>query len=109
MIDSIYLQITVELFFGFVGLLISVRIVGNRQVQQITPFDFVSAIVLGELLGNGVYDGDVTIVEMLYGIGLWTLLLITVEKITQKSQKIRNVIQGTPKLIIVDGIIQYGL
>ena len=48
-------QITIELFVGFV-LLIATKILGKTQISQLTPFDFISAIVIGELVGNTVYD-----------------------------------------------------
>ena len=41
-------QITIELFFGFFVLLIATKILGKTQISQLTPFDFISAIVLGE-------------------------------------------------------------
>lgn len=107
MFESVYFQLTVELFFGFIGLLIAVKVIGKRQVQQVSPFDFVSAIVLGELLGNAIYSSETTIFHILYALAVWTLLLLGIEKIVQKSRKVRNVIEGSPKLIIKNGLIDY--
>ena len=42
-------QITIELFFGFFVLLIATKILGKTQISQLTPFDFISAIVLGRI------------------------------------------------------------
>lgn len=107
MFDSVFFHLTVELFFGFIGLLIAVKIIGKRQVQQISPFDFVSAVVLGELLGNAIYISETTVFHVLYGLTVWTLLLLGVEKIVQKSRKARNIIEGSPKLVIKKGLIDY--
>ncbi len=107
MFESVYFQLTVELFFGFIGLLIAVKIIGKRQVQQISPFDFVSAIVLGELLGNAIYNSETTVFHILYALAVWTLLLVGIEKIVQKSRKARNMVEGSPKLIIKKGLIDY--
>jgi len=104
---SVFIQLTVELLFGFIGLLIAVKIIGKRQVQQVSPFDFVSSVVLGELLGNAIYNTDTTIFHILYGIAVWTLLLFCIEKIVQKSHKARIVVEGTPKLIVKNGMIDY--
>ncbi|WHH60059.1 DUF421 domain-containing protein [Petroclostridium sp. X23] len=102
-----FIDLTIELTLGFIGLLIAVKIIGKRQVQQVSPFDFISAIVLGELLGNAIYDKETKIFHSLYGIFLWTLLLYIVEKVTQKSRKIRRIIQGSPVLVIKNGLIDY--
>lgn len=107
MIDSAIFNLTIELFFGFIGLLIAVKIIGKRQVHQVSPFDFVSAVVLGELLGNAIYSKDTTIFHIIYALALWTLLLFLIEKITQKSIKFRTIVEGTPKLVIKNGLIDY--
>ena len=60
-------QITIELFVGFV-LLIATKILGKTQISQLTPFDFISAIVIGELVGNTVYDPEVRVGSILYAV-----------------------------------------
>lgn len=104
---SEFFHLTIELLFGFVGLLIAVKIIGKRHVQQVSPFDFISAVVLGELLGNALYIEETTIFHIFYAISLWTLLLYMIEKIAQKSHKVRNVIEGSPVLIIKKGVIDF--
>ena len=66
MFDSIYFHISIELLGGFISLLISIKIIGKRQMSQISPFDFISAIVLGELLGNAIYDDNVTLYQIIF-------------------------------------------
>lgn len=102
------LDLSLELFFGFIALLLAVKIIGRRHVQQISPFDFISAIVLGELLGNAIYD-ETSIFYVIYAIALWAFLLYIIEKLTQKSHRFRNVIEGSPVLIIKKGVIDYNV
>lgn len=101
-------DLTIELFFGFIALLIGVKIIGRRHVQQVSPFDFISAIVLGELLGNALYD-EPNIFMVIYAIAVWSLLLYAIERITQKSHKFRNIIEGSPTLVIKKGKIDFGV
>jgi uncharacterized membrane protein YcaP (DUF421 family) len=63
---------------------------------------------MGELLGNAIYD-ETSIFYVIYAIALWALLLYIIEKLTQKSHKFRNVIEGSPVLIIKKGIIDYNV
>lgn len=102
-------HLTIELFFGFVALLLAVKIICRRHVQQISPFDFISAIVMGELIGNAIYDNETSIFHVVYAIALWAILLYVIEKLTQKSHKFRNVIEGSPVLIIKKGAIDYNV
>ncbi len=100
------LDLSLELFFGFIALLIAVKIIGRRHVQQVSPFDFISAIVMGELLGNAIYD-ETNIFYVFYAIALWALLLFVIEKITQKSHRFRNIIEGSPVLVIKRGMVDF--
>lgn len=107
MVDTIYFQIAIELVTAFFGLLVSIQVVGKRQVSQITPFDFISAIVLGELVGNAIYDPNTKFYHIIYTIFVWTTLIYIVGKITQKIYKARRVIQGSPTLVIRKGSIDF--
>jgi uncharacterized membrane protein YcaP (DUF421 family) len=109
MMDNIFIKTAVELVIGFIGLVISIRIIGRRQIQQITPFDFISAIVLGEILGNVLYDTEAKWYYMLFAIAVWTTLSYTVETINVKSVKARSAIEGRPSIIIRNGQIQFDI
>ncbi|MFC0394009.1 hypothetical protein [Paenibacillus mendelii] len=39
-----FLQLTIKLLSGFVGLFIITKMLGKTQFSQVTPFDFISAI-----------------------------------------------------------------
>lgn len=102
-----YLTLMFELAVGFIGLLISVRIIGRRQLSQVTPFDFVSAVTLGEIVGNVPYSKEVNWLKMIVAIAFWTLLSFLMEIISIKFIRIREVISGTPAVVIENGKIQY--
>ncbi|KXZ39399.1 Uncharacterized membrane protein YcaP, DUF421 family [Alkalithermobacter thermoalcaliphilus JW-YL-7 = DSM 7308] len=104
---SSFLHLTVELTIGFFALLIITKIIGQRQLNQITPFDFISALVLGELLGNAIYDPEVNILFILYALSLWGFLIYVIEKITQKFMKTRSFFEGNPALVIKNGQIDF--
>ncbi|KAB3529193.1 DUF421 domain-containing protein [Alkaliphilus serpentinus] len=83
------------------------KIIRRTQINAITPFDFISAIVLGELLGNAVYDSEVKIWSILYSLALWTALMAIVEKITTKFKGSRKLLEGDPAILVRDGEIDY--
>ena len=98
-------SITVELLVGFFALLILTKVLGKTQITQITPFDFISSLVLGELVGNAIYDKDVNIQSILYAVLLWGVLIYIVEWITQKFRGTRNILEGNPSIVIHHGKI----
>jgi uncharacterized membrane protein YcaP (DUF421 family) len=54
-----FLNLTFELIVGFFLLFIIVKFVGRKIISQITPFTFIASIVMGELLGNALYDDKI--------------------------------------------------
>ena len=78
------MHLTVELVIGFFFLFIIVMIVGRKIINQITPFTFIAAIVLGELLGNALYDDNVSTFYIIYAMTLWGILLFIIEYLGRK-------------------------
>ncbi|WP_368658636.1 YetF domain-containing protein [Metabacillus halosaccharovorans] len=98
-------QIAIELFFGFIALFVITRILGKTQITQITTFDFISALVLGELVGNAVFDDQVSIADIFYAVFIWGILIFILEMITQKWSRTRGFLEGRPTIIIREGQI----
>lgn len=92
-----------DLIFGFFALFILTKILGKTQISQITAFDFISAIVLGELLGNALYDEKIGIPQIAFVVTIWGGLMYTTELITQKFKRSRHLLEGSPVIIIKNG------
>ncbi|SHK44413.1 Uncharacterized membrane protein YcaP, DUF421 family [Paramaledivibacter caminithermalis DSM 15212] len=100
-------ELTLQLILGFFALLLITKILGKTQISQVTPFDFISALVLGELLGNAIYDKDTNIFIFLYAVFLWTFLIYMIERITQKFRRTRIFFEGDPSILIRNGYIDF--
>jgi uncharacterized membrane protein YcaP (DUF421 family) len=70
-----YFRIATELFTGYVALFFLTKILGKTQISQITAFDFISAIIVGELVGNALYDENVGIMDILITVLMWGFLI----------------------------------
>ncbi|RYL93867.1 DUF421 domain-containing protein [Sporolactobacillus sp. THM7-4] len=100
-----FVSITVELVVGFAALFIMTKLLGKTTLSQVTPFDFIWAIVLGELVGNALYDKDIKISSIIYSIALWGILIFIVERVTQKFRGTREFLEGSPTIVIRNGHI----
>jgi len=83
------------------------KILGKTEITQITTFDFVSVLVLGELVGNALYDDKIGIPEILSAVGIWGFLIYLTEFLTQKFRASRALFEGKPSIIINRGKIDY--
>lgn len=100
-----FIALTVELITGFVVLFIIIKILGKKIIEQITPFTFIAAIILSELLGNALYDEKVGVEYIIFSMTLWAIMIFTVEVLGQKSLLFRKVSEGKPPVLIHNGII----
>ncbi|MDG4658461.1 DUF421 domain-containing protein [Ectobacillus antri] len=103
----LYKDMTIELIGGFLALLIMLKILGKIQFAQITPFDFITALVLGNIVGDAVFEKNVGLREIVYSILVWGLLIYIIEFVTLKSYPLRKLLEGKPTLLINKGEIVY--
>ncbi|KGX87703.1 DUF421 domain-containing protein [Pontibacillus litoralis] len=102
----VYGQIFLESIIGFLCLFFLTKILGKSQITQITAFDFIAALVLGELVGNALYDKEVGIMQILFAVLLWGVLIFITEMITQKFKGSRGLLEGRPSMVIYQGKLQ---
>ncbi|WP_100488725.1 DUF421 domain-containing protein [Sporolactobacillus pectinivorans] len=98
-----FVRIAIELVVGFAALFTLTKILGKATLSQVTAFDFISAIVLGEFVGNALYDKDTGLESILFAITLWGLLIYIVEWCTQKFRGTRGFLEGKPSIVIRNG------
>ncbi|QHS21709.1 DUF421 domain-containing protein [Virgibacillus sp. MSP4-1] len=101
-----FVSLTIDSFVGFIALFILTKILGKSQITQITAFDFIAALVLGELVGNALFDKNAGILAILYAVLLWGSLIYITEMITQKVSKSRELLEGKPSIVIRNGKLQ---
>ena len=99
------MDLTIELIIGFIFLFLIVKFVGKKIIDQISPFTFIAAIVLGELLGNALYDHKIGVFYIVYSMTIWGGLLFSVEYLSQKFLAFRGVVEGKPSALIENGIV----
>lgn len=100
-----YLEILVELIIGYFALFITVKCLGKTQISQTTPFDFISALVLGDLVSGAVFEEHISTGKILFAIAVWGLLIYMTDFASQKSRKLRHLFEGKPSIIINHGKI----
>ncbi len=96
-------SITIKVIIGFVTLLIVVRLLGKKELSQLTPIDLVYLLVLGGLLEESIYDDKVPFWEVLYTAFLWAILVFLFDLCIRKFEVLRPLLKGRPSIIIRNG------
>lgn len=99
------LPMLVKLVTGFVGLWAMTRLLGKKEISALTPFDFISAVILGDLVGETIYEDKHNWLMLVFTLAVWTGLSILFEKLTQHYKRLRQPLEGEPEILIRDGQI----
>jgi len=86
-------------------LLIMFRVLGKRQVGQMTPFDLIVLLILSNVLQNAMIGPDNSVLGGM--IGALTILAVNwaVSRIAFDSPRFERAIEGVPTVLIHDGRI----
>lgn len=98
-----YVSLFLKLVIGLVALLTVVRLLGKKELAQLTPYDFVYTLVLGGILEESLFDEKVKVTHFLFGIALWAMLIYLIEKATKKWNPVRVLLKGKTVKLISNG------
>ncbi|MFQ3543141.1 DUF421 domain-containing protein [Halobacillus rhizosphaerae] len=98
-------ELLARLLLSFVALLILTRIMGRKEISQMTFFNFVSAISIGTIGGSLVIDQTLSITRGMIALAGWTVFTIIMGMVDLHSRKARKLINGDPIILIKNGKI----
>lgn len=84
-------------------LLIIFRIAGRRTLAQLTNFDFVMLLIIGEAVQNGLIGNDFSIIHSALTIVTLIALDIVISLMKQHVPGVERVIDGLPFIIVDHG------
>lgn len=96
-------QVFGRLVFLFAVALIIVRVMGNRTVGQLSPFDFVIMVGIGDIIITGAMDTTQTLAAGIAGLVSLLVLQQVLSYLSLKSLRMRKWFEGTPVTLIQDG------
>jgi uncharacterized membrane protein YcaP (DUF421 family) len=88
----------------YVFLLVVLRLLGKRTVGHATAFDFMVALILGEVVDEPIY-GDVPMAQALVAIGVIAGWHYVNSWLSYRSPRFDHLTGGSPTVLIRDGVI----
>ncbi|SMB89302.1 Uncharacterized membrane protein YcaP, DUF421 family [Desulfonispora thiosulfatigenes DSM 11270] len=100
------LTIVVRTLIIYFTLLVFMRIMGKREIGQLSAIDFVVAIAIAELGAIPMEDPNIPLLRGLIPIALLATFQISLSLLCLKNNLFRKVIYGKPNILISNGIIK---
>lgn len=93
---------TIILYFIVI---IAMRIMGKKQIGQLEPFELAITIMISELASLPMQDTEVPLIHGVIPIITLIVLQASLVILQLKSEKLRNIVNGKPSILIEDGQI----
>ena len=86
-------------------LFILTRIMGKKQLSQLTFFDYVVGISIGSIAAEFAVDSSINYVKGITGLIIYSLFPIILSLISLKNYKARKLLDGKPTILVSNGQI----
>jgi uncharacterized membrane protein YcaP (DUF421 family) len=98
-----FTELSLRILVTFFVLLVLTRIMGRKEIAQLTFFNFVSGIAIGNIGGSLVINQNLSIREGVIALAGWTAITVIMGFIDIKSKASRKLIEGQPIIVVKNG------
>jgi len=95
----------IRTIFLYIILIITVRIMGKKQVGELEPAELVVVFLLSELASIPMQDMNLPLMSSIVPIATLISLEILISILTLKSRFLRKLFQGKPAILINKGVL----
>ncbi|MFL6554593.1 MAG: DUF421 domain-containing protein [Bacillus sp. (in: firmicutes)] len=100
-----YITIVLRTIFLYAVILVIFRVMGKREIGELSVLDLVVFIMIGEMAVVAIERSHTPLFEAVVPMVLLMIIQITLAIFSLKSKKFRNLIDGQPSIIINKGKI----
>lgn len=94
----------------FALLYLLIRLLGKRELGQMTPFEFVMLVVMGDLIQQGVTHNDFSLTGALLAISTFAFWALVLSWVTYLFPRAKGLLDGKPRVVVRDGeIVEHNL
>lgn len=90
---------------SFIYLLFLTRIMGRKQIAQLTFFDYVTGISIGSIAAVVAVDQSIELDVLIASLSVWTICMMITNYLTKNSVPARKIIDSHPVVVIHNGKI----
>lgn len=102
-----YLNIILKTIVLYIFIIIVYRIMGKKEVGKLSIVDLIVSILIAELAAISIEETERSIFMSLVPIAVLVIIQIVLGYVSMKNFKLRNLIDGKPKVIINNGKVNF--
>lgn len=99
------LHVSLRAILSLITLFLVTKMIGKKQVSQLSLFDYVIGISIGNFAAEMTINLDSHILHGTIAVIIFGLLAYLISIVTMKSIKLRRFFAGIPTILIKDGVL----
>ena len=99
------MQVVIRALVSFVTLFLVTKMIGKKQVSELSIFDYVIGISIGNFAAELTLNLDTKIIHAILAVTLFGFISYVISILAMKSIVFRRFFVGVPTIIIQDGIL----
>ena len=107
--DDMYTNIILKTVVLYFFIILSYRIMGKTEVGKLGIVDLIVSVLIAELAALSIEEVESSIFISIVPIVVLVVIQVVFGYISMKNSKIRNFVDGTPKIIIKDGKLNFSV
>ena len=102
-----YINIIIKTFILYFFIVICYRIMGKKEVGQLSIIDLIVSILIAELAAMSIEETNRSILISIIPIALLVIIQVSLSLLTLKSNAFRKFIDGNPQVLINKGKVNF--
>ena len=102
-----YINIIIKTFILYFFIVICYRIMGKKEVGQLSIIDLIVSILIAELAAMSIEETNRSILISVIPIALLVIIQVSLSLLTLKSNAFRKFIDGNPQVLINKGKVNF--
>ncbi|WP_100402731.1 DUF421 domain-containing protein [Bacillus sp. FJAT-42315] len=98
-----WLDVTIRSFLFLIVLFAITKIIGKRQISQLSFFEYITGITIGSIAAEVSTVRERSMVDGLIAIIIWGLIPLLAGYLALKSKAFRGIVEGKATIFIKDG------
>jgi uncharacterized membrane protein YcaP (DUF421 family) len=97
------MEIVVRAVVIFFFILLITRAMGKKELSQLTAFEVILLVVIGDLVQQGVTQEDQSVTGAMLAVGTISLLIVSLSFVEWRWHPTRRAIRGVPVVVVRGG------
>lgn len=96
--EVVWRAVAIYFFLWFIT-----RVIGKRELGQMSAFELVLLVTMGDLVQQGVTQEDFSVTGAMLAVGTFALLMVGFSWISWRFKGTRRALEGMPVIVVKDG------